>query len=1392
MSPDQQEAKPLKLNDILGDRSIVLCPGLGSDKDSQIRTGLVNSDYVSRLLVDDDDQQFGYKGFLGRTIRENRSLSSIGDRVARSMGVIVDDLGKLRCPPGTPNANQFTDLQMTGCMDAPSAGQIINGVADASNSSMNNLAGRRNKGVIDRTQRVVDKYGPLDTINEQKESLSKAFPNAQIFFKDRFLNRITPTGRRKITEARRAFVASLLAEADEFPDAAESVGLISDRLGFVNGRSATAMVNYEPSHAIGGIHIHMSQWSFTSLGERVARLSADSVSKTEGLPSVLSNGINKDTSINDRMHHNASHEFGHVIDLHSQLKSWGFDLKKSKGRIDFVKTRPANDALIEAEMAGALDELQKADPKSAKQAQKQFSDFFEGLLKNEWFGRKLDSAELEMLDEVLGSAYASYHFQQTDEIVEYIAELFAQIRISGYGSEIPNSGGDLVVRQPREILRDFLGRDIPGADDVAGGRQIGEIKSSIGGHEMMEEKGMRRRLARRLERFIPVNMREDGDGDGFVNNPLTGRDDVPVARGQAAIANTRAQAIYRSRKPKDTNTVRMSVMDDDDPDDLFRSLGIPTNKPIKRSDRWGSISAPKPENKPSSAQEQAERSLGIKEQTVRQATLKNINMYKLTQLSDQLLDLNEDLQKRRTVTSSSDEESDSDDVGERAFKRINKIHLRLLQILKEKRARDIESGIELDVTEDNIKRLYKGLESLRDIRDDIDDEYDILKSPLIDDLYAQIKKLYKVGFDSLPEVEKKSFADDFEVKAIGKKLGRRGKNAVRRIFKKPDFDGDGDGFITNPQTGRDDLPFVDAPNAAEVAPKKRSLFSSIVRAGKNKNSTVRMEWGEADSDPSSPTSWAGRFAVYRDMIMSSDIKDRPWSAIAMRVAEIESLVEARFGKLETPAEIKNALKSAVPTARVKVNLSQEELNDPGVRAEIIGYLYMMSRLPEHFGSARVIKIEKEPDAPLGSSASATTSTLEAKWQEHGGNLVDHLSRGTKLDVRFFPNQKFLDSDGAVIGGTMKDTIAAQVVKSYLKHLDETKAIEEGILTEEEAFKTATLLQGLVVGVHEGGHVVHHTRSSAWTGKEDPQEIVQKINDVLANRPDDVKTTIFRGWFSQDGLEAVRMTMMVANNFDSINELAIAAQLETDPQKKQQLEKIIDMWQNNPLTLDATMPAYLFGDWESEEKDLLRNAIMNNGLTDSGWAQFMWGEDGKSDMAERLFDDIMKFANDAGLKQETADEAREMMFNDQDTQLSAALNLLLNGRMWDDLSSQEISKLRKNWKYISSYAKDKNSSYGDRMGTIRPSLEGVAEAITARIFGFSFIKDNPEAEAALDKLIKWIYSLPEPSIAIAFDKIVELFDDFDTPGDEDETKSLYDGLTGASKDLYLLLGLKEPQ
>ena len=79
-----------------------------------------------------------FKGFLGPTIKDNDGLETVGVRAARAAGVIVDSSGKLRCPPGTPNANQFTDLQMSNCM-VPSAETAARAVAEAVSGVAENI-----------------------------------------------------------------------------------------------------------------------------------------------------------------------------------------------------------------------------------------------------------------------------------------------------------------------------------------------------------------------------------------------------------------------------------------------------------------------------------------------------------------------------------------------------------------------------------------------------------------------------------------------------------------------------------------------------------------------------------------------------------------------------------------------------------------------------------------------------------------------------------------------------------------------------------------------------------------------------------------------------------------------------------------------------------------------------------------------------------------------------------------------------------------------------------------------------------------------------------------------------------------------------------------------------
>jgi hypothetical protein len=55
-----------------------------------------------------------YKG-LGKTIGQMQPEKEIGNAAAAALGVVFDADGKMRCPPGTPNANQFTDKDMSNC-----------------------------------------------------------------------------------------------------------------------------------------------------------------------------------------------------------------------------------------------------------------------------------------------------------------------------------------------------------------------------------------------------------------------------------------------------------------------------------------------------------------------------------------------------------------------------------------------------------------------------------------------------------------------------------------------------------------------------------------------------------------------------------------------------------------------------------------------------------------------------------------------------------------------------------------------------------------------------------------------------------------------------------------------------------------------------------------------------------------------------------------------------------------------------------------------------------------------------------------------------------------------------------------------------------------------------
>lgn len=126
---------------------------------------------------DDEEQNREVEGKgLGRTLRELNPGNTLIARAAKKFGVWIDDLGKFRCPPGTPQANQFTDEFGSTCF-AVSARQIV-GSAQQGLASLNNWWKRRqyrNMGwEIDEFGNVVENVDILEGRQEYRRVFTGA------------------------------------------------------------------------------------------------------------------------------------------------------------------------------------------------------------------------------------------------------------------------------------------------------------------------------------------------------------------------------------------------------------------------------------------------------------------------------------------------------------------------------------------------------------------------------------------------------------------------------------------------------------------------------------------------------------------------------------------------------------------------------------------------------------------------------------------------------------------------------------------------------------------------------------------------------------------------------------------------------------------------------------------------------------------------------------------------------------------------------------------------------------------------------------------------------------------------------------------------------------------
>lgn len=212
-----------------------------------------------------NDIALSVKGILGPDIGDLPNGASILARVARAMGNLwVDEQNKLRCPAGTPAANQFTNLQMTNCM-VPSARTVASDVLDiaagpSKNQAQALLSGRMAAidpndrldenvgyqggkvwriGSKEKARRVsawlkrqrtkqaalMARHGVLQTPKQLKNAILETFPNVNrksldALFADR--PDLTPEEYMKWLAYREGILKSMLYEAMMNPTLAES------------------------------------------------------------------------------------------------------------------------------------------------------------------------------------------------------------------------------------------------------------------------------------------------------------------------------------------------------------------------------------------------------------------------------------------------------------------------------------------------------------------------------------------------------------------------------------------------------------------------------------------------------------------------------------------------------------------------------------------------------------------------------------------------------------------------------------------------------------------------------------------------------------------------------------------------------------------------------------------------------------------------------------------------------------------------------------------------------------------------------------------------------------------------------------------------------------------
>jgi len=189
------------------------------DKKKRPRFGPINN--MDQALLDG----FGQKS-LGPKIKD--SIYSLLSMVAKARGLWVDDKNKLRCPPGTPNANQFTDITGSNCfipVPMKPKGAISSGARLARRAATSGLIGAMSPGARDYPTGYGGEalVGARENLERGRSMINQAFSTSQDFKNGLFtLPSGQPVRHFKQNAAGRAYFLAAVQELMPNVDPAEA------------------------------------------------------------------------------------------------------------------------------------------------------------------------------------------------------------------------------------------------------------------------------------------------------------------------------------------------------------------------------------------------------------------------------------------------------------------------------------------------------------------------------------------------------------------------------------------------------------------------------------------------------------------------------------------------------------------------------------------------------------------------------------------------------------------------------------------------------------------------------------------------------------------------------------------------------------------------------------------------------------------------------------------------------------------------------------------------------------------------------------------------------------------------------------------------------------------